>query len=46
MFINLKDEYVNDDYFDYFKSQKWDVKTWNHLKITDQTIKKYPRNVE
>ena len=35
-----KDEYVNDDYFDYFKSQKWDVKTWNHLKITDQTIKK------
>ena len=35
-----KDEYVNEDYFDYFKSQKWDVKTWNHLKITDQTIKK------
>ena len=35
-----KDEYVKDDYFNYFKSQKWNVKTWNHLKTTDQNIKK------
>ncbi len=35
-----KDEYIKDDYFKFFKSQKWDNKTWSHLKITDQNINK------
>ena len=34
-----KDEYVKDDYFNYFKSQKWNIKTWDHLKTTDKNIK-------
>lgn len=39
-----KEEYVKDEYFKFFKSQKWDIKTWSHLKEIDQKLKKISYN--
>ena len=35
-----KEEYVKNDYFDYFRSQKWDEKTWKHLVELDIKLSK------
>ena len=35
-----KEEYIKNDYFDYFKSHKWDEKTWSHLIDLDTKLSK------
>ena len=33
-----KEEHISNDYFHYFKNQKWSKKTWSHLIFTDKKI--------
>ena len=39
-----KDKNIKNDYFEYFKNQKWENTTWNHLIAIDKSIKTIKKN--
>ena len=39
-----RDKNIKNDYFEYFKNQKWENTTWNHLIAIDKNIKTIKKN--